>query len=290
MDGDQPSGDSGVERYNTVQNETVKTTGDDENVNIQSDLGEGVSEPAQGSVRKSVDTPSSPRTLIAADSGNFREATEILESERKRKKDEVASEDHRGSDQESRLPDKKQRTGGESEFTLGESVINPAKRQAESPWARKAKAIGKPLQSVERPLRLSTLASVTGINRSRNKVVDILALIDSVDESAVKPARLPLKRDIRITDDSTDRKVTVSIFVDPVDCIPTAGEIVLFRNLVTHDWKQGALNAYPKYCDGKDWYIPDPERVERQGLELKDLKAKILAVEEDRRKSAKAAN
>ena len=108
------------------------------------------------------------------------------------------------------------------------------------------------------PLQLSTLASITGPNASRNKQVNILAMIDYVSSSTVKPTTAPLKRDVRIVDPSIDRKVTLSVFIDPVNFIPKQYDIILFRDLTTHDFSGGNLNAYPKKCRGKEWYIVDP--------------------------------
>ena len=154
-----------------------------------------------------------------------------------------------------------------------------------SSWAIKAAEAGKPLQSLERPPKLSTLASVTGRNCSRNKVVDILAIVDSVDDSTTKPAKMPLKRDMRIMDDSTERKVPLSIFVNPHDCKPTVGDVVLLRNVVTHDFKGGNLAAYPKYCGDKDWCIPNPCG---RYLGLEETRRRILAdVEENHKRSGR---
>ena len=107
-------------------------------------------------------------------------------------------------------------------------------------------------------LQLSNLASITGPNASRNKQVNILAMIDYVSSSTVKPTTAPLKRDVRIVDPSTDRKVILSVFIDPVNFIPKQYDIILFRDLTTHDFSGGNLNAYPKKCRGKEWYIVDP--------------------------------
>lgn len=149
--------------------------------------------------------------------------------------------------------------------------------QSSSPWAVKAIKAGTPLQRIERPLKLSTLASVSGSNRSRNRVVDVLAMVESVDESTTKPTQMPLKRNISIMDASTEKKVVLSIFVDPVDCFPEKGDVVLFRNLVTHDFNGGNLNAYPHYCGGKDWYIPNPYCIEGCHDALSETKTRILA-------------
>lgn len=117
---------------------------------------------------------------------------------------------------------------------------------------------------------------MTGFNCSKNKAVDILARVAFVDQSTVKPEIRPSKRNMRIPDASTDKMVTVSIFVNPIDCIPTAGDLVLFRNLVTHDYKGGALSAHPKYCDGKDWYVPYLSGVEGSNPKLEDMKTAII--------------
>ena len=117
------------------------------------------------------------------------------------------------------------------------------------------------LISPEQPpssLQLSTLASITGSNASRNKQVNILAMIDYVSSSTVKPTTAPLKRDVRIVDPSTDKKVTLSVFIDPVNFIPKQHDIILFRDLTTHDFSGGNLNAYPKKCRGKEWCVVDP--------------------------------
>ena len=132
-------------------------------------------------------------------------------------------------------------------------------------------------------LQLSTLASITGSNASRNKQVNILAMIDYVSSSTVKPATAPLKRDVRIVDPSTDRKVTLSVFIDPVNFIPMQYDIILFRDLTTHDFSGGNLNAYPKKCRGKEWYIVDP-------YEFKECDMKSMEAFRARYRKTKAQN
>ncbi|KAL6718234.1 hypothetical protein ACLMJK_004322 [Lecanora helva] len=138
-------------------------------------------------------------------------------------------------------------------------AISPSSCRHTSPHPPSQPKRTQTLQPITRPLKLRDLASLTGPNRSRNKVVDVLALIDSVDPHTTKPAALPLKRDARLVDNSTPRIVTLSIFVNPEKCELKAGDVVLFRNLVTHEYKGGALNAYPAYCEGKEWWMRDPE-------------------------------
>ncbi|MCJ1263049.1 hypothetical protein MMC22_002919 [Lobaria immixta] len=116
----------------------------------------------------------------------------------------------------------------------------------------------KALLPIKRALQLRSLESLTGAHASRNKVYDVFAVICSVDESVVKPATMPLKRDMRIMDPSTDKKVLVSVFVDPVRFHPHVGTVALLRSLTTHEWDRGMLNAYPQQCAGKAWFVPDP--------------------------------
>ena len=128
------------------------------------------------------------------------------------------------------------------------------------------------------PLKLSTLASVTGTNATRNKQVNILAMIEYVSGSTVKPTTAPLKRDVRIVDPSTDRRVTLSVFVDPVNFVPKEYDIILFRDLTTHDFSGGNLNVYPKKCKDKEWFILDPYNIKECDMKSMEVfRAKYLS-------------
>lgn len=130
-------------------------------------------------------------------------------------------------------------------------------------------------ERVPSPLQLSTLASVTGTKATRNKQVNILAMIEYVSNSTVKPTTAPLKRDVRIVDPSTDKKVTLSVFVDPVNFMPKEYDIMLFCNLTTHDFSGGNLNAYPKKCRGREWYILNPYDIEECNMKsMEDFRAR----------------
>ena len=121
-----------------------------------------------------------------------------------------------------------------------------------------ATMVGEPLKPFRDPPKIMPLASVTGRNKSRNKDVDILAVIVSIDESTIKPARLSLKRDIRVQDPSVEEPIVVGIFNDPINFRSSVGTLALFRHVTTHDWKKGSLNAYPARVGGRDWFIPNP--------------------------------
>ncbi|KAL9098444.1 MAG: hypothetical protein Q9163_005896 [Psora crenata] len=139
--------------------------------------------------------------------------------------------------------------------------------------ALRAMMVGAPLQPIRKPLKIIDLASVTGTNKSKNQTVDVLAVIDSIDLFTSKPARLPLKRDIRIIDRSVSQPVTLSVFVDPVNFRSTVGAIALFRNVTTHDYRRGNLNAYPVHCEGREWYIPNPRCIDLGEIKLDELEA-----------------
>lgn len=127
-----------------------------------------------------------------------------------------------------------------------------------------------PLLPIKRPLQLRSLESLTGQHATRNKVHDVFGVICSVDASVIKPATMPLKRDMRIMDRSTDKKVLVSVFVDPVHFQPRVGTVALFRSVTTHEWDRGMLNVYPQQCGGKAWFVPDPVGV--PGCDVAGLK------------------
>lgn len=118
------------------------------------------------------------------------------------------------------------------------------------------------LLPIKRPLSIRPLSSLTGSHATRNKVHDVFAVICAVDDSVIKPPAMPLKRDIRIMDRSTDKKVLVSVFVDPAKFKPAVGTVALFRSLTTHEWDRGMLNVYPQQCAGREWFVADPIGVE----------------------------
>lgn len=113
------------------------------------------------------------------------------------------------------------------------------------------------LAPIERALNIIPLAKLRGYTR-RNDVYDVFVVVHSVGGEVIKRSRMPAKRDLRIIDPSTDKKVLLSIFVDPDKFKPAAGTIALIRSVTTHEWDGGMINVYPKQCEGKQWFLPDP--------------------------------
>ena len=115
----------------------------------------------------------------------------------------------------------------------------------------------KRLEAIERALNIIPLARLRGYPR-RNDVYDVFVVIQSVGNEVIKRSRMPAKRDLRIVDPSTEKKVLLSIFVDPEKFIPAVGTIALIRSVTTHEWDGGMINVYPKQCEGKQWFVPNP--------------------------------
>ncbi|MCJ1278016.1 hypothetical protein MMC21_005830 [Puttea exsequens] len=140
-----------------------------------------------------------------------------------------------------------------------------------SPYAKRALDSGNPLRPITRPLKLNSLISITGPHASRNKTIDVLALITAVVPTTIQRKGLPTYRDIQIIDPSVDHDVTLSVFVDPEDCVMGVGEVVLLRSVTTHEYKGGKLNAYPQHCRGREWCLPWPYCVEGVQGEMREM-------------------
>ncbi len=114
---------------------------------------------------------------------------------------------------------------------------------------------------IERSLNIKPLAAFRGYRR-RSDLYDVFVVIHSVGDSVIKRLRMPPKRDIRIVDPSTDKRVLLSVFVEPENFIPVVGTIALIRMVSTHEFEGGMLNIYPNHCEGRAWFLPNPVGVE----------------------------
>ncbi|KAL9025470.1 MAG: hypothetical protein Q9196_005712 [Gyalolechia fulgens] len=136
-------------------------------------------------------------------------------------------------------------------------------------------------------LPTTPLIALTGVNKRRNTHHDVLALIISVSTGVVTRPGMPQKRDLRIMDISTIKKVSLSVFTNAESFHPEPGTVALFKHLTSHDFDGGSLNAYPKDCDGKEWFIPDPPGFENgEVAQLKDCWARLQFSELVARESA----
>ncbi|KAL8674075.1 MAG: hypothetical protein Q9168_001510 [Polycauliona sp. 1 TL-2023] len=140
-------------------------------------------------------------------------------------------------------------------------------REAQQAADAEAKALVVRFES----LPTTPLAALTGPNKRRNTRHDVLALIVSISPDTVRRTNMPPKRDLRIMDISTTKKVQLSVFAEADDFHPHPGTVALFKHVTTHDYNGGSLNAYAKDCTGPDWFIPDPPGFENgEVAQLKD--------------------
>ncbi|KAI4170273.1 MAG: hypothetical protein LQ348_007134, partial [Seirophora lacunosa] len=144
-------------------------------------------------------------------------------------------------------------------------------KEAREAAAASAKAMLVRYQS----LPTTPLVALTGPNKQRNTKHDVLALITSVSE-IFKRTGMPPKRDLRLLDISTIKKVCLRVFANAEDFHPEPGTVALFKHLTTHDYDGGSLNAYAKDCENQEWFVPDPPGFENgEVAQLKDCWARL---------------
>ncbi|KAL9594279.1 MAG: hypothetical protein Q9219_007119 [cf. Caloplaca sp. 3 TL-2023] len=136
-------------------------------------------------------------------------------------------------------------------------------RKLEEARAREAQAAAEASAKAQlvryQSLPSTPLMALTGENKQRNTRHDVLALIVSLSPDVIRRPGMFPKRDLRIMDTSTVKKVSLSVFVNAETFQPEPGTVALFKHLTTHDFDGGSLNAYSKECHGKAWFIPDPQ-------------------------------
>ncbi|KAI9803118.1 MAG: hypothetical protein M1833_001189 [Piccolia ochrophora] len=110
----------------------------------------------------------------------------------------------------------------------------------------------------EPPLKLLSLAGLAKLKDRKAKRCDVVATIKSVSSDTVCRGSMGVKRDLVLIDDTTDKEVCLSVWVDAQSFRPDPGTTALFRHLTTHDFRGGSLNAYRQHCEGREWFIPWP--------------------------------
>lgn len=120
---------------------------------------------------------------------------------------------------------------------------------------------GQPLKRIYRPLDVRCLRSLKKTIPQQNLICDVIAIIDWISPT-VEHVSVGSKRELKLVDNTTDKKVLLSVFDDPENFTPAVGTIALFRNVRNHKWNGYSLNAYEKDCAGFDWFIPNPDWVD----------------------------
>ncbi|KAH0543714.1 hypothetical protein FGG08_002030 [Glutinoglossum americanum] len=157
---------------------------------------------------------------------------------------------------------KKDQSGPHSVDELTNEQVNTLYPQAcisLSQYAIYSIEAGKSLKRISRPLDIVTLKSLAGLAKRQNRICDILAIIETSPSPIIKRPHLPPKRDIKLSDPTTLKRITLSVFVDAEHFTPAIGTICLIRNVRNHRYDGQSLNAYPEDCEGYDWFIPNPE-------------------------------
>ncbi|MCJ1477218.1 hypothetical protein MMC13_005889 [Lambiella insularis] len=140
---------------------------------------------------------------------------------------------------------------------------NLSSRPSKAPRLLPPKPPPAPLLPITRPLTLIPLAHLTGALASRNKIVDVLAVVSAVTLPLVRCRNMPdgvhYKRELRLADPSTPKRVMLSVFVAPAAFLPAVGTVALFRSVTTNRWDGGSLNAFGRDCAGRRWCLQGEE-------------------------------
>ncbi|KAL8793394.1 MAG: hypothetical protein Q9195_003980 [Heterodermia aff. obscurata] len=204
---------------------------------------------------------SSPPKKAAKTEGNSNKDTSLAAPTR------ASSQEHASFNTKTSQPNT-ERISSEPQLKTASAAARPLLKTgsvANQTVPAKPKAIVRPAprlpakrpEPIERALNIIPLARLRGYPR-RGDVYDVFVVIQAVGNEVIKRSRMPAKRDLRIVDPSTEKKVLLSIFVEPEKFIPTVGTIALIRSVTTHEWDGGMINAYPNQCEGKQWFVPNP--------------------------------
>lgn len=126
-----------------------------------------------------------------------------------------------------------------------------------------------PLTEVRSPY---TQWSAGQTNRPVPRVLDVLAYVTSISPPQQRP--IGLKRDFTIRDSSLredESDVALSVWDEPHGFCPQVGSLVLLRNLKTHHFRGGSLNAYGNECGKKAWAFCGTTAIEKLGLEVGEI-------------------
>jgi hypothetical protein len=132
-----------------------------------------------------------------------------------------------------------------------------------------------PLRPITRDLRLVDLAAVGTARLPHGSICDVLAVVASIAPAVVRSPLGP-KRDLRLADPSTSKRVWLSVFADARRFAAAPGTVALFRSVRVHKFDGGSLNAYRADCEGAAWYVP--QRQDQQHQQPAPAAASSLAV------------
>ncbi|KAH7320690.1 hypothetical protein B0I35DRAFT_198781 [Stachybotrys elegans] len=133
------------------------------------------------------------------------------------------------------------------------SSLSSSKRHIDQPIA-----LPKDWHDPHVPLKLTTLHSIPYLPYRQNWSVNVLAIIAEL--YPVEPSPFPpyKQRKARITDPSTAKRVSLSIFLDPEGFQPAVGSSVLLVGVKNHPYDGGSLKKYASDAQYGKWWFQDP--------------------------------
>ncbi|KAI5862452.1 hypothetical protein GGS23DRAFT_100994 [Durotheca rogersii] len=101
-----------------------------------------------------------------------------------------------------------------------------------------------PVASTPRPVKLTKLRAIPNLPYKQNWSVNVLAVVAAVSE--VEPSTLPpySQRQVRLADPSTDKRVLLTVFLEPELFAPAVGSAVLLLGVKNHRFDGGCLKKY----------------------------------------------
>lgn len=130
-----------------------------------------------------------------------------------------------------------------------------------SQYAIRALEYGTPLEPSQGNLWVRPLRVVLGRDFHYQYPMDVFAVVQWVDNKIIQETGQARRRNIRIVDSSTRKKVLLRVEVDSLNFTPAVGTIALFRRLFYQKYDGGSLTARSSDCVGHDWFLPNPVNI-----------------------------
>lgn len=110
------------------------------------------------------------------------------------------------------------------------------------------------------PLKLTTLSSIPHLPYRQNWSINTLSIVSSL--SPPQPSTFPpfTQRLARLADPSTDKRVQLTVFLDPDEFSPEVGSVVLLAGVKNHLFDGGSLKKYvsDRPRNGVRWWYEEP--------------------------------
>lgn len=172
--------------------------------------------------------------------------------------EEVAADEEEDEDEEAAFEDA---------FDRFEALTFPLKTKRtdqdklEKSSTSQAVALPKDWHDHQTPLRLTTLRSVPRLPYAQNWTCNVLAVIASlspIESSYLPPYR---QRVARLADPSSDKRIHLTVFLEPENFEPKIGSAVLLVGVKNHRFDGGSLKKYASDGDktgGTNWWFENP--------------------------------